>query len=182
MRCGRDGGRREVGRQDLRPREPVDRSSRSGARQALGQGERQPVEVTVHQVEVAGTGDRVPDVQRLGDAPVDAGSSSYPRGITASRVAVVSESAVANSVTSTPRATRPSVSRLVTQLPRPVVAGRRAPGDRGEHGEFHAPAAAGTTVIASSSSSTPIAPARTRWSPTPYGSQSVPSCTTPPQE
>ena len=38
------------------------------------------------------------------------GSSEYPRGTTEASRAAVSESPVANSVTSTPRSTRPSVS------------------------------------------------------------------------
>ena len=42
-------------------------------------------------------------------------SSAYPCGHTPARVAVVCESRVANRVTSTPRATRLSVSRLATR-------------------------------------------------------------------
>ena len=42
------------------------------------------------------------------------GSSEYPRGATPASAPVVCESRVANSVTSTPRATSASVSRLVT--------------------------------------------------------------------
>ncbi len=46
--------------------------------------------------------------------PSSPASWAYPCGQTPSRAAAVTESSVANKVTSTPRATRPSVSRLAT--------------------------------------------------------------------
>ena len=79
-----------------------------------GEGEGQPIEVVVDEVEFARTRQRVRDVQRLPDAAVHRGILAYPVAQTPSRVAVVAESSVANSVTSTPRATIPSASRLVT--------------------------------------------------------------------
>src|SRR5579864_1130077 len=61
-----------------------------------------------------------------------AGSSSYPRSITACRRARVTESLVANSVTSQPRETRPSVMLPATVSHAPYCRGgvRQATGDR----------------------------------------------------
>ena len=103
-----------VGGQDPRRGEPVDRRHhrRPGERR---EGERQPVEVVVDQVELrraaAARG-------RRGAPPRPARRSSRPprRGARRRRRAgrAVIESSVANSVTSTPRGARPSASSPVT--------------------------------------------------------------------
>ena len=66
------------------------------------------------QVELRRAAQRMGDVERLPDAPVELGSSAYGRSQTPSSRARVIESSVANSVTSTPRAARPSASSPVT--------------------------------------------------------------------
>ena len=86
----------------------------SGAAHCGVERERQPVEVVVHEVELARAVQRVRDVQRLPHPAVDAGVLGVAVRRHRSSVADVSESGVANRVTSTPRATSPSVSRLVT--------------------------------------------------------------------
>ena len=64
-------------------------------------GQRQEVEAVVDDVELAGVLERVGDVQRLGDLRARSASSSFqPCGEVLARRAVVTESAVANSVTS----------------------------------------------------------------------------------
>ena len=87
----------------------------SGASTMLREGERKPVEMVVDEVEFAGALERVRDVQRLPDPAVH--RRDPPRNPWRKRrrgSAVVTESSVANNVTSTPRATSPSASRLVT--------------------------------------------------------------------
>ena len=74
-------------------------------------GERQEVEAVVDDVELVGALERGGDVQALGDLGVDRGVLLVPgRSRADAGSAVVAESAVANSVTSWPRATKPSVS------------------------------------------------------------------------
>jgi hypothetical protein len=58
-----------VGGQDPRSGEPVD-GRHQGHAQLLGEGERQPVQMAVHQVESGRRRERVRDVQRLPDAAV----------------------------------------------------------------------------------------------------------------
>ncbi len=74
-------------------------------------GERQEVEAVVDQVELAGTLEERRDMQALPDLGVQRrvlGVSAWDTGAEVAQL--VTESAVANSVTSTPRLTRPSVS------------------------------------------------------------------------
>ena len=78
------------------------------------------------------------DVQRLPYPAVQLGVLGVRRaGRRRPARAEVTESNEANSVTSTPRLTSPSVSRLGDQFPRPVVAGRGAPRDRCQHRNLH---------------------------------------------
>ena len=95
-------------RDDLLRREPVDRGDDRRVDQAAVR-ERQEVEVVVDQVELRRTLEHRRDVQPLPHLRVQLRSSEYPVGIVPTSVADVSESAAANSVTSTPRATNPSV-------------------------------------------------------------------------
>ena len=80
-----------------------------------GEGQRQPVQVVVHEVELGRARQGVGDVHRLPDPAVQAsGPRRSPAGTPRRAPPSVWESRVANSVTSMPRATSPSASRLVT--------------------------------------------------------------------
>ena len=74
--------------------------------------ERHEIHVVVEQVELGRSLEHGRDVQALRTpSRPDPDPPEYPVGIVPTSVADVSESAVANSVTSTPRATSPSVKR-----------------------------------------------------------------------
>ncbi len=103
----------------------------------LAEGERQPVEVVVHQVELARPGQCVRDVQRLPDPAVQLGIL---------RVAVRADAVESGRRHRVERGEerdidssrdQPLGQQAGDRLPRPVVPGRRAPGDRREHGELH---------------------------------------------
>ena len=74
-------------------------------------GQREEVEAVVDDVELAGAFESSGDVRALGDLGVESRRPRTSRaGTTDAKRAAVTELAVANRVTSWPRATRPSVS------------------------------------------------------------------------
>ena len=127
--------------QDLRRREPVDGGHDRGRHQPAV-GERQEVEAVVDQVEThrpartprrcAGT----PTPWGLGWTP---STSEYPLGRhpTPGGPGRVTESAVANRVTSTPRGDQALGQEGDELLPGPVVPGWDTPGDRSQQGYAH---------------------------------------------
>ncbi len=81
----------------------------------LFERERQPVEVVVHDVELAGARERVRDVQRLPDPSVRLRVLGVAVRDDAVEAPGVSESSVAKSVTSMPRSWRPAAIRPATR-------------------------------------------------------------------
>jgi hypothetical protein len=102
-----------VDRRDLLRGQAVDRRDHRGVDEPAP-GQRQEVEVVVQQVEVRSPLEGCGDVQALGDLDVVAVVLLVRRSTTEESRAAVRESPEANSVTSTPRATSPSVSRETT--------------------------------------------------------------------
>ena len=122
-------------------REAVDRRHQRRLGEAR-ERQRQPVEVVVDQVELRRP--RRARARRAAPPRCARRSSRPPRTAarhTPSSVASVTESSVANSVTSTPRADEAVGEQAGDELPRAVVARRRPPGDRPEQRDLHGAAA-----------------------------------------
>ena len=101
------------GGQDAFRGEAVDRRDHRRLDQAR-EGERHEIGLVVNEVELAGALEDMGDVEHLPDLGVDRGVLGIGRGQTPASLPAVRLSCVANKVTSTPRATSASVSRLVT--------------------------------------------------------------------
>ena len=103
-----------VHRQDLLAGKAVD-GGEHGRGDETGIGQRQEIVVVVDQIELPRTPEGMRQVQPLPDLGVHAGRLLVGRGDHGAEAGSVRESAVANSVTSTPAATRPSVSSDTTR-------------------------------------------------------------------
>ena len=95
-------------------------------------GQRHEVVMAMDEVKLGSVLERLGDVQVFGDFGIDGGILFIAPSTTACRWARVTESPVANKVTSQPRATSPSVMLLATVSQAPYCRGgvRQATGDR----------------------------------------------------
>ena len=128
--------RSRVGGKDAGAGEAVDGRDHRRPR-VLAKCERQPVEVVMDKLELARSGQRMRDVQRLPDPAVHLGVL---------RVAVRADAVENRRRHRIERGEKcdidssrdkPLSEQAGDRLPRPVVLGRRTPGDRREHGELH---------------------------------------------